>query len=556
MRSPNPDVPNVSLALREKALRFPERIAVQKLGKRPSAWTFATLEERCNRIADGLRNAGLVPGDRVSLFVPPSAEMICLTHALFRVGALPVLIDPGMGRRNLLACIEHTAPRALIGIARAQLARRLFPRAFKSVELFVGVGRPRLGATPLEAIESRGRTNGETPIHEGRPDDPACILFTSGSTGPPKGVVATHRVFNAQLRALEELYELREGEVDVACFPLFALFDNALGMTSVFPDMDPTKPARCDPAKIHAAIEDSGATFTFGSPAIWRRILAWARTHDRRFSRLRRITIAGAPVPPWLLCGLRELLPENGDVYTPYGATEALPVSSLGAREMSDELRGRVEGGEGTCVGRPAPGIEIAIVPITEEAIAEWSDDLRLPPGHVGEICVRGDVTTPEYLFHPEPTRLAKIPYRRDDGSPAVWHRMGDVGRFDGEGRLWFLGRKSHRLRTDRGLLFPVPLENAFNVCQDVHRTALVGVGAAGRERPHLIVELEPGADRSRVEAALKRRSASLDEGTAIEGILFHDAFPVDVRHNAKIHRLELKRWAEEELSASWGERR
>ena len=541
---------NVSGLLREQAGRHPERTAVQKLGRRAARWSFAELEERCNRIANGLAASGLGPGDRVSLFVPPSPEMIALTHACLRVGAAPVLIDPGMGRASLLACIEHTAPRAMIGIGRAQLARRLFPRAFKSVELAVGVGPLRLGALSLAALERRAAP-GPAPIHEAAPDEPACVLFTSGSTGPPKGVVATHRVFNAQLRALEEMYSLESGETDVACFPLFALFDNALGMSSVFPDMDATKPASCDPAKIHGAIESSGATFTFGSPAIWRRVLAWARREGARFTRLRRITIAGAPVPPWLLCGLRELLPEGGDVHTPYGATEALPVASLAAHDMTDELRSRVEGGEGTCVGRPAPGIEIAIVSITEDPIPEWDDRLRLAPGSVGEVCVRGDVVTPEYLFLPVETREAKIPYTRADGSRGVWHRMGDVGRFDGEGRLWFLGRKSHRLHTERGLLFPVPLENAFNTCPDVHRTALVGVGAPGRERPHLVVELEPGARRAAVEARLAERSAGLEEARAIEGFLFHDGFPVDVRHNAKIHRLELKRWAEGRVSSA-----
>ncbi len=543
-------VPNVTGALREMAARYPERTAVQKLGKRPSAWSFAYLEQRCNEIAQGLCSRGLGPGDRVSLFVPPSAEMICLTHALLRIGALPVLIDPGMGRKNMLACIEHSSPRAMIGVGRAQLARRLFPRAFKSIEFSIAVGTPLLGATPLEALAETG-TRKQSPIHEPGPDEPACVLFTSGSTGPPKGVVATQRVFNAQLRALEELYELRAGEIDVACFPLFALFDNALGMTSVFPDMDATQPAKCDPAKIHRAIEETGATFSFGSPAIWRRVLAWARANDQRFTRLRRITIAGAPVPPWLLCGLRELLPPGGDVHTPYGATEALPVSTLAASDMTLELRARVEGGEGTCVGRPAPGIDIAILPIADEPIHEWREELRLGTGKVGEICVRGDVVTPEYLLDPEPTRLAKIPYRRPDDSRAVWHRMGDIGRFDKDGRLWFLGRKSHRLQTKRGLLFPVPLENAFNVCDDVHRTALVGVGAAGQERPHLIVELEPGARKATVEAGINARSAQMKDAMKdmpIEGILFHKAFPVDVRHNAKIHRLELKRWAEKRV--------
>lgn len=543
-------VPNVSCALREMASRYPERTAVRKLGRRASSISFSELEERSNRIAHGLRASGLNAGDRALLCVPPSPELICLTHGLLRIGAVPVLIDPGMGRRTFLECVERTAPRAFFGIGKAQLARRMFPRSFREIELAVAVGKPALGAVPLASIERLGNAAGAVVIHDGAPDDPAAVLFTSGSTGPPKGVVTTQRVFNAQQRALEELYTLEAGEVDVVCFPLFALFDHALGMTSVFPDMDLTQPAKCNPQKIFQAIEETGATFTFGSPAIWRRVLAFANANGRRFSRLRRITIGGAPVPPWLLRGLRDLLPPGGDVHTPYGATEALPVSSLSASEMTDELRLRVESGEGTCVGRPAPGIEIVLIPIVDTAIDSWREELRLAQGEIGEICVRGDVATLEYLLDPTATRLAKIPYRRADGTTAAWHRMGDIGRFDGDGRLWFLGRKAHRLQTERGVLFPVPLENAFNVCGEVHRTALVGVGENTHERPHLIVELEPGARRAAVEARLSRRSSELAEAASIEGFLFHKSFPVDVRHNAKIRRLELKRWAEQELAS------
>jgi len=540
-------VRNVSEDLRAGAARHSDRSAVHRPGQRSGVVTFGELDARCDAIAHGLADLGLAPGDRTLVFVPPSAELVCLTHALFRIGAVPVLIDPGMGRKSLLACIEKTAPRALIGVPRSQLARHLYRGAFTSVELAVSVGAPSLGGVLLRDVERRGRRSGAYPIHPQGVDDIAAVLFTSGSTGPPKGVVATQGVFRAQLDALKELYALKPGEVDAACFPLFALFDATLGMTTVFPPVHPSRPARADPAAVHRVIEESGATFSFGSPAIWRRVLAWARAKGQRFSTLTRITIAGAPVPPELLCGLHELLPAGGDVHTPYGATEALPVSSLAASELAGSLRQRVETGEGTCVGRPAPGIELALVPVGDAPIDEWSADLRLEPGQAGEICVRGPAVTPSYLFDPAATKLAKIPFE-EAGRTGFWHRMGDVGRLDEEGRLWLLGRKSHRLETGRGLLFPVPLENAFNICRDVHRTALVGVGPPGAERPHLVVEPEPGAKREHVEAALHARAQELEQAERVEGFLFHKSFPVDVRHNAKIHRRELKRWAEERV--------
>jgi olefin beta-lactone synthetase len=527
---------NLSHHLTARAAEFPDRCAVRATDG--SELTFEALEKRCDAIARGLCEVGLGRGDRCCLFVRPGHELIAVTHALFRSGIVPVLIDPGMGRKNLLSCVERIAPRALIGVPRAQLARVLFPRAFRSVEIFVTVGR-RFGWSgfTLANIEDLGRAGDwKGPATLG--SEEAAILFTSGSTGAPKGVAVTFEMFEAQLRVLQRLYGLGPGGVSVACFPLFALFDNALGMTSVFPKMDPSKPGTCDPALIHAALESSGATFTFGSPAIWRRVLPWMQAHGKRLTSLRSLTIAGAPVPPPLVAGLRERM-DGGEVFTPYGATEALPVSNISGAELAAGIAERSMEGEGTCVGRPAPGIEMRLIGITDEAIERWSDELLAPAGEAGEIVVRGPVVTHEYRFDEKATRHAKI----HDGD-TIWHRMGDVGRFDDEGRLWFHGRKSHRLETEQGTLMPVPIENRFNPCRGVRRTALVGVGPRGAERPHLVVETEGRGDRAAILGELETKRAEVDP--PIEGILFHKSFPVDVRHNAKIRRDDLKGWAEE----------
>ena len=437
---------------------------------------------------------------------------------------------------------EGASPRGLIGIPRAHVARLLFPAAFRSVEVHVTVG-PRLawGGRSLGSLERRGRKRGPFPFVEHDADEEAAILFTSGSTGPPKGVVYRHRNFLAQLDDLASLYDLKPGEVDVACFPLFALFDNALGMTSVFPDMDPSKPAECDPAKIHAAIEASGATFTFGSPAIWKRVLPWAREHGRTFSKLRRLTIAGAPVQPSLIAGLRELLPEDGDVFTPYGATEALPVASISGAELTGALRARIEGGEGTCVGRPLESLELALIRITDDEVPTFSEDLVVPLGAPGEVCVRGPVATPAYLFDEQATKLAKIA----DPRGGFWHRMGDIGRLDRDGLLWLLGRKSHRLETVEGLVMPVPVENVYLTAEGVRRAALVGLGQRGTERPLLVIEPEDGADQAVIEARLRSHRQDVPATWNVSTIRFHSSFPVDVRHNAKIRREDLKRWGE-----------
>jgi acyl-CoA synthetase (AMP-forming)/AMP-acid ligase II len=553
------EVVNVARRLDAQAAAAPDRVAVRAaLPGRPGHWDevrFARLAERTRRLAAGLLAHDLAPGERVSLLVKPGQDLIALTYACLRAGLVPVLIDPVMGRKAFLACIERMAPAALIGIRAAHLARTVFRAPFRSCRLKVGVGPgPHLGAVPLARVEAAGDADFEG--HETAREDTAAILFTSGSTGPPKGVVYTHGIFDAQVRALRDLYALEPGEVDVACFPLFALFDNALGMTSVIPDLDPSRPATCDPARIHDAVASSGATLTFGSPAIWRRVAPWCHAQGRDLAPLRRILIAGAPVPPALIESLRALLPEGGDVHTPYGATECLPVSSVsGAALVDPELRRRAETGSGNCVGRPAPGVEARVIPITDGPLESLEAAGEVAPGALGELVVTGPTVTPAYAEDAPATRLAKL----TDGRGRTWHRMCDLARVDPDGTLWFQGRKSHRLETADGVLPCVPTENAFNTHPRVHRTALVGVGppgaqvsgaqVSGAQVPVAVVECEgglpPRAEREELAAELLAHARTLTPvADAIERVLFHPGFPVDVRHNAKIHRLELRDWA------------
>jgi acyl-CoA synthetase (AMP-forming)/AMP-acid ligase II len=532
---PLPDAVNVALELRSWAERTPD-VAAVRAPNGADGWneiTYAELEAESDAYAHLLAARGVAPGDRVCVFVRAGIELIAATYGLFKLGAVPVLIDPGMGPKSLLACVARIAPRALVGIPAALFARRLFRRAFRTVEVTFGV--PRRGSLrdvspglPPYAVEHRA------------PDAEAAILFTSGSTGPAKGVVYTHATFRAQLGALSALYDLRPGEVDVACFPLFALFDTALGLTSVFPDFDPSHPARCDPSSIERAIVKNGATLTFGSPAIWKRVVPWLIERDRHLPGLRRVLIAGAPVPPALVRDFHRVLDEDADVFTPYGATEALPVSSISGRKIL-ALAERAESGEGTCVGTIAPGIDLRLIRITDEPLERWNDSLEVPAGEPGEICVRGPVVTSEYKFEPEHNRAAKIPSRGH-----VWHRMGDVGRLDANGLLWFHGRKSHRLDTERGLVMPVPQENIFNTHPAVRRSALVGVGPPGVQLPVLVVEREDGGTRGGADLArsIATHRADLDGRVAVRQVLFHRSFPVDVRHNAKIDRGELREWA------------
>lgn len=544
-----PERVNIAALLPARAAERPEQAAVV-VAKTGESITYAELNQRSNRLASGLESAGLRRGDRVALFVTPGVELIALTYALFKLGAVPVLADPGMGRERLLAAIESMKPRGFIGIPRAHIAKKLFAKSFASVEVSITCGRRWFwGGPTTRKLEASGDPS--FPLADTGTDDPAAILFTSGSTGPPKGVSYTHGMFQAQVEALGAQYDFAAGEVDLCCFPLFALFDVAFGMTSVFPDMDASKPGTCDPKLIHDAANAFRATTTFGSPTIWKRVAPWCIEQGLKLPAMRRVLVAGAPVAPSLIADLHRVLPIDGDVFTPYGATESLPVASIAGRDVVPELVGPITSGGGTCVGEIAPGIDLRLIEVTEEALETWDQAVEVPLGQMGEVCVRGPVVTREYAEAPEHTRKAKI--RHEDGS--VWHRMGDIGRLDGEGRLWYLGRKSHRLLPDgKGFRMPVGPENVFNVHERVHRTALVGVGPAGKQVPVLIVEpLEgefPETDVMTDGFILQLRSIGRKHVATkdIETFLFHESFPVDVRHNAKIHREELKVWAEAQL--------
>jgi acyl-CoA synthetase (AMP-forming)/AMP-acid ligase II len=513
-------------------------------------YTFAQLDRQSSRTAQALETYGVRRGVRTVLMVPPGFEFFTLTFALFKIGAVPVLVDPGMGVKNLKACLAEAQPQAFIGIPKVHLARVLLGWGRPTVKKLITVGRRfGWGGVTLEQLLSSVRHDQDYPTAQAADDETAAVLFTSGSTGVPKGALYSHGNFSSQVEMLRRIYDIRPGEIDLPTFPLFALFAPALGMSSVVPEMDFTRPADVDPARIVAAIEKFQVTTMFGSPALINRVGRYGEAKGLKLPSLKRAISAGAPVPATVLERFASMLSDGAEVFTPYGATEALPVCSIGSAEILAETRHATDQGRGVCVGRPVPGIELEIVAIVDEPIAHWDQGLRLGPGEIGEIVVKGPQVTASYFNRPESTALAKI---ADPGRGGFYHRMGDLGYRDERGRIWFCGRKAHRVVTAEETLFTIPCEAIFNTHEAVFRTALVGVGEAGRQRPVLCVELEKGADTSDL-ARIHRELLAIGAGHAItrnvRTFLFHPAFPVDIRHNAKIFREKLAIWAGEKLS-------
>jgi len=502
--------------------------------------TFAELNAEADAAARLFQARGIQRGTRVLLLVTPGLDLLRCVFALFKIGAVPVLIDPGMGLKHFLACVKHSEPQALVAIERAHWLALIFRSALASAKI-----RVRVGGSAWERDLAAHRSTEPYNLALTRADELAAILFTSGSTGAPKGVCYEHGFFEAQVRLIRERYGIEPGEIDLPMLPIFALFNPAMGMMTVVPEINPSRPATCDPARLVQAIQQNKVTNSFGSPTLWALIARHCEATGQTLPSLRRVLAAGAAVHPTLLRRLQKILP-HGTVYIPYGATEALPVSSISLTEVLGETWTMTEQGRGSCVGSLFPGVAARILPLRDGPIASLADAPELPVGHIGEIAVRGPSVTRAYDRLPLATARAKIPASDPADSGAVWHRMGDLGYLDEKNRLWFCGRAAERVETAAGVFYTDCVEAAFNRHPRVARTALIGLGSPPRQEPALVVEPLPGnfprnqQEREQFSAELRTLAAT---GTpALAQIFFRKSLPVDVRHNAKIHRLALAR--------------
>jgi len=554
---------NVTDRLTQIAAQMPDMVAVACPGRGNvvgqnsyRTCTFAQLDADATALARGLVELGAKPGTRLTLMVPPSVEFVKLVFALLRCGATTVLIDPGMGRKHLIECLAAVQPKGFVGVGRAQAARIAFRRRFPQARLNITIGRRWFwGGTTFKQLLALGKQS-RAPLPCPAADDPAAIVYTSGSTGPPKGVLYTHRMFETQVAEIQDRYDIQPGGIDLACFALFGLFNSAMGVTTVFPDMDFSHPAAADPAKLLAAAHDWQVTQAFASPAVWQKLSAHLARHRKQIPTLHKVFSCGAPVPASVLQQTLDNIAPNAKMHTPYGATECLPVATIEAGEVLGETSAQTDVGAGICVGRKFDTIDWCIIRITDQPIASIDDVEELPNGEIGELIVRGPQVSSEYLTvsavgHDDctpntPNHLAKIP-----DANTVWHRIGDVGYFDDQQRFWYCGRKAHRVETAAGTMFTIPAEAIFNTHPKVARSALIGVGMEQKKTPVIVIQPTEEMLRRHGKRWSRRAYQQLQtellelasQHTATQNVLqllFHSSLPVDVRHNAKINREQL----------------
>ncbi len=492
--------------------------------------SFHDLHRKVVGIARGLGELGLKPGERVAMLVPPSVDLVAAVYAVWRAGGVTVVADRGLGLGGLGRAVRGAGVDWVIGSPEALAATRVLRWAPGASRISTGP-KPVMGAVAtLDGLARSAAVLPEAPLA----DDPAAVLYTSGATGPAKGVRYRHHQLAAQRDALAATYGITRDDRLVAAFAPFALYGPALGIASTIPDVDVTKPGTLTAEALGAACASVDATIVFASPAALANVVRTATGTDERLARIRLALSAGAPVPAATLRAAAMLMP-SAELHTPYGMTECLPVADVSLTEIDAAGAGR-----GVCVGRPVPGAEVFIAPLGFDAARRV---VAVPPGTTGEVLVRAPWLSDGYDRRWATERDA----RPLDAAGRRWHRSGDVGHVGPENLLWIEGRSVHVVHTDRGPVTPVPVEVATERLPGVLRSAAVGVGPVGCQVLVVVVEtrtyddgLAPAELAAAVRAAVQHPVAA---------VLRVSDLPVDIRHNTKIDRTLVARWAEQVLS-------
>lgn len=530
---------DLTAAMRDPAIA--DRIAIREMSEADASVTFGELDRMVDTTARGLLGvAGVQPGERVALMIEPGVDLAVALYACWRMGAVPVLVDGGLGPAQMSAAMRVAKPDHLIGIRRALTAARTlrWPGTPISLEPLPRLGRRALGVT--HDLASLRATAPAIDLPAVDPDAEAAVVFTSGATGPSKGVRYSAARIDAQVRTLVERYDITADDSLVAAFAPFALYGPAMGITSTVPDMDVSAPGTLTADALLDAVDAVDASLVFASPAAIIRVLETLDDLGGRdrggFEQVRLLLSAGAPVPTHVLREAVDRIVPNAAAHTPYGMTECLPVADIDLASLEAISDGLSH--VGVCVGAPAPGVEVTVSPVDD--LGDPTGERDDTPGVLGEILVRAPHQRLGYdrLWH-----------TTHQASPAGgWHATGDLGAIDDDGRLWIGGRIGHVLRTAAGPIAPTPIERAVDPLDGVRRSAAVGVGPAGTQVAVVIIET-PDAGRRPRQASMARLdeirvavrdAVDLDVATVLEVA----SLPVDRRHNSKIDRTRLAAWA------------
>lgn len=523
--------------LRQNIEKFPDK-PLFIFPKNKTRWKTITYKQfslRLNLYSNGIASQKFSYGTRIVVMLPPSVDMFALVFALLENGMVPVFIDPAIGLTKVARCIEEAKPEVYIGSRITNFIRYIlgwgknnFHHIFSLEELIL----------PVDRFSS-------FPMPEQNQQDEAAIVFTSGSTGLPKGAVYSIKNFFAQVNILKNALKLTGSEIDLPAFTLFAMIDCILGVTSVIPDMRFPSPAQVNPSQMINAIKTHQVNTLFVSPAALKKLCSFGEKNSFYLPSLYKVITAGAPAPAEIQESFLHFLPPEAELINVYGATEALPISTIKSQDILQKTQFASAEGAGICVGYPVDGININIIPISNSPVNPENFKI-LPANEAGEIIVSGMAVTKKYAGNEQATLNAKIFLDNN----YFFHRTGDLGYLDNQKRLWYCGRKSQLVTINAHIFFTEKVEGIFNAHPAVHRSALVGAKKGDITEAILWIEIKKNKkiNKQQLIKELNELAIKYLQPNPIKQIMFHTHFPTDVRHNSKIIREKLAALAEKNL--------
>jgi acyl-CoA synthetase (AMP-forming)/AMP-acid ligase II/pimeloyl-ACP methyl ester carboxylesterase len=494
--------------------------------------TVSELNEIVARIAYGLKNLGIKKGDRVIIFIPMSFPLYAAMFAVQRIGAIATFLDSWARRDQMGLAAEVVEASAMISVERAFQYLGLEEQIAKiPLKICVGPATEKYSARLEALMQSPGQTEA-CPVES---EHTALITFTTGSSGTPKGADRTHRFLAAQHYALNRHIPYNEGDSDLPVFPIFSLNNLAAGVTTVIPAIDVGAPAENDAAVLIAQMKSTGTTCTTLSPSLLRGLYTYCLDNHITLPFLRRIVTGGAPVSKDDLKKTLQIAPQS-DVLVLYGSTEVEPMAHIEARDMLTQSENPdqewVE--EGVNVGHFDDGLQVRFLKIFKDAVvvnkaSDW-DSLIVPEGQVGEVIVAGEHVCQGYFNNEEAFHRAKI---RDENG-VVWHRTGDLGRFDSDKNLWLVGRVHNAINRAGTYLFPVRAEIVMKKVKGVQHAAFLGMPHSElEESPWAVFSCLEGVDPQQVSSEVKRLLEK--NGIIADKVCTYSKIPMDPRHHSKV---------------------
>ncbi|WP_440882115.1 fatty acid CoA ligase family protein [Tenacibaculum sp. C7A-26P2] len=505
------------------------------------SYSYKEIEIMVTSFAEHLFDSGLRQGDKTIIMIKPSIELFALVFALFKVGAVPVIVDPGMGIKRLLHCYKTIKPTAFIGTRIPHIIKKFSPKTFKTITISILVK----GNTLISKLSKPHKKNthaSEVAIAKTNKKALAIINFTTGTTGPAKGVFFSYGMIEAMASMNYCVFKNSSKSINLVTVPLFGVLNILMGCTSILPYMDPTKPAKVNPRNIIKPILKFHVTSMFASPALLHQVSKFGVENNIKLYSLKSVISGGAPITTETLKNVTKLLTNSEKLNVTWGATEGLPLTTITGKKILNQTLDKTHKGYGSCIGKAVEGVKVKVIPITDEVITNLDQTQELGKNTIGELIVQGKNISPSYFDNPEATALHKI---YDNGS--FWHRTGDLGWIDKEEKVWFCGRKSHVVKSTAPIktLYPVQIEGIVNQHPEVYRSALIGIKTKSKSIKTIIcIELTNNSTKKKSQVIIKseilKMLSKIEKSEHINEVIFDSSLPVDIRHNSKIKRIEL----------------